>query len=91
MAEVDVNSVWQRILALEGEEFRQKGGKVFTYSKVGPSTISLDTTNRTVSKSVVEDAVPHLPLSGPGQINHLQAPSYVYGILMDERVRGTAW
>ncbi|HET6615012.1 MAG TPA: hypothetical protein VFH62_03915 [Dehalococcoidia bacterium] len=85
-----VENVWSRILAHEGETFHQVRGKAFTYRVNGP-VLNPNTTNRNVSRSQLETALALVPLEGPGQINDLQAPSYIYAILMDDRIRGNDW
>lgn len=82
------DEVWTRIRALEGAEFRQLRGKPFTF-ETQERTIRLHTTNRSISRTQVERAVAMWPVAGPGQFNSLQAPSYLYAILLDPRVIGS--
>lgn len=77
--------VWQRIMALEGEEFTQKNGQPFRYAIRGNSLIPT-TTNRQLPRSQFAKAFDRAPLDGPGQIRDLQGPSYLYAILTDTRV-----
>ena len=86
----DIEEVWQRIQELEGEKFSQKEGRRFQYS-VGGSHLKLSTTNQNLARSQIEKALPRLPLEGPGQINNLRCPSYIFGILMDARIRKSDW
>ncbi|SEB27566.1 hypothetical protein [Paenibacillus sp. 276b] len=77
--------VWQKILELEGEEFWQLRGKGFKY-KVSGNSLILSTTNYSIPKSQAEAAWRKMPLKGPGQINDLVAPSYLFALLSDTRV-----
>lgn len=81
--------VWQRISALEGEVFRQRTGRPFTYvvtsGGVLPSTV-----NRLLGRSQFLKAYERSPLRGPGALQDLQGPSYLYAILTDPRVTATA-
>ena len=85
MASID--AVWTRIESHAGETFHLKRGRPFTYS-VSRSAIAPDTVNRTISRGEISKALDVAPLSGPGKIQHLQAPSFVYAILTDKRIAG---
>jgi hypothetical protein len=82
------NDVWARICACEGEVFYQKRGQPFTYSVVGSSLLP-STTNRMLPRSQFVEASTRLPVSGPGELNDLQGPSYLYAILTDQRITGS--
>jgi hypothetical protein len=41
-----------------------------------------------VSKGEFANALERSPLTGPGQICHVQAPSHVFAILTDDRIQG---
>jgi hypothetical protein len=88
----DIEEVWQRIQAHEGDDkkFSQKGRKSFRYS-VTVSYLRPSTTNQNLPKRHFEEALSFLPLEGPGQINHLRGPSFIYGVLMDDRIRRRDW
>ncbi|MBI6003869.1 hypothetical protein [Clostridium perfringens] len=88
---MDIELIWKRIVENEGKEFKQKREKIFTYSLIGKSTIKLSTTNRSISKSQFEKALNFVPLDKTTIIQNLQAPSYIYGILMDDRIRKENW
>ena len=81
-----INKIWERILHNEGETFTQKTGKPFSYDVSGNS-IKLTTTNQIVPKSQFEKALEYVPLQKTTVIQHLRAPSYLYGILMDPRIK----
>lgn len=87
MASID--TVWSRIVAHEGQTFHQKRGNPFTYTMQG-SALSPDTTNRLLPRGDFDKALAMMPLDGPGEIQHLQGPSYIYAILTDERILPTS-
>jgi hypothetical protein len=82
-----INDVFLRIVAHQGQTFTQLRGEPFTYSVSGQS-IKLSRTNRMVSKGEFAKALEKCPLTGPGEISHVQAPSYVFAILTDDRIEG---
>ncbi len=77
--------VWKRILAHEGETFRQVRGGEFTYTVAG-QTLRLSRTNQNLSFSTLKQAYDRLPASGPGEFQDLRGPSYLYAILTDSRI-----
>jgi hypothetical protein len=85
---VDGDDVWRRIERHAGHEFRQVRGKPFTYWMRGPRTITLDTTNRSISRAAVDRALARWPVEGPGALQDISAPSYVYALLADPRILG---
>ncbi len=87
---MNIEIVWDRIKACEGEAFHQMRGKEFSYIIIANS-IKLSTTNRSISKKTFDQALSFVPLSDTTPIQHLQAPSYIYAILMDNRIRTGSW
>ena len=79
------DAVWSRIVAQSGTIFTQVRGQRFTYSVAGNS-VTPSTTPRAIGRSQFEAAFARLPVSGPGQLNDLQGPSYLYAILTDARI-----
>ena len=79
------DEVWQRIVTLRGETFYQKRGKPFTYAVSGNS-LKPSTTNRQLPRSHFARAFARAPLDGPGQLQDLQGPSYLFAILTDPRI-----
>lgn len=90
MAVPNIDEVWRRIEGLEGEVFRQKRGKPFTYSISG-NALYPSTTNQALPKTQFAEALRLVPIPGPGAINHLRGPSYIRSILMDSRIRRHDW
>ena len=78
-------ATWRSVVALEGETFHQKRGKAFTYT-VRYGAVHPTTTNRALPRSHFEKAILRIPLDGPGEIQDLQGPSYIWAILTDPRV-----
>ncbi len=85
-----IQLVWQRIKDHEGEIFYQKRGGEFTYTVKG-NTLHLSRTNRSVSRPTFEKALRYVPLENTVPIQKLQAPSYLYAILMDKRIKMSDW
>lgn len=83
---ISIDTIWARIVANEGETFRQIRGKEYTYEVVGSSIIP-EGINQNISISQFEKAIDHLPLESTAEIQHLRGPSYIFSILMDPRIR----
>jgi hypothetical protein len=81
----DFDPVWTRIVELTGEIFTQKTGRPFTYAIAG-TTLIPSTTNRALPRSHFARAYERMPLRGPGEIQDLQGPSYIFAILTDPRI-----
>lgn len=84
------NTIWDRIKASEGLEFRQIRGKQFTYAVVG-SAIIPSTTNQNIPKAHFKEASALLPLKNTVAVQHLRGPSFIYAVLMDSRIKQTDW
>ena len=88
---LDIDTIWNKITALEGETFRQKQGQQFTFEVKG-EVIVPNTTNWNIPKSSFEKALEYVPLKNVAIIQRVcQGPSYVYAILMDQRIRNGLW
>ncbi|MBM4044351.1 MAG: hypothetical protein FJ279_04490 [Planctomycetes bacterium] len=85
-----IGIVWGRIVDHQGAVFRQVRGKEFTYRVYG-GAVTPSTTNRMLPRSDFARALELVPLRGPGEIQHLQGPSFIYAILMDSRIRSGDW
>jgi hypothetical protein len=77
--------VWSCIISLEGSEFQQVRGKQFTYTVKGEYIIP-NTTRIRIPKSYFEKAWNRMPLTGPGAVQDLIAPSYLFAVLTDPRI-----
>lgn len=85
-----IEVIWERINENEAQVFKQIKGGEFTY-KVEGNTIKLSRTNRIVSKSTFAEALKNVPLENTVPLQRLQAPSYLFAILMDNRIRQNDW
>ena len=85
-----IDRVWERIVAHEGERFRQILGKEFTYRIAGHGAV-LSTTNQTLPKSTFGKALERMPARSTVPLQDLRGPSYLYAILMDHRIRQGDW
>lgn len=83
---MNIEVIWERICNNEGEVFHQIKGKEFTY-KIKGNSVKLSTTNYNIAKSTFEKALEFVPFENTVSIQHLSAPSYLYAILMDKRIR----
>lgn len=82
--------VWERIREFEGKEFKQIRGGEFYY-KVKGNILELSRTNYTISKGSIKEALLHVPLRNTTPLQKLRAPSYLFAILMDNRIRQNDW
>jgi hypothetical protein len=88
---LNIDAIWDRIIAHEGKTFRQKQGQEFTFIVKG-DVIVPSTTNWNIPKSSFEKSLELVPLKNVAIISRMcQGPSYVYGILMDQRIRNGLW
>lgn len=83
-------SVWDLIVSLEGQSFEQIRGQRFTFRCQG-DLLHLSTTNQAISRAQMAEAFRLVPLPSTTVVQHLRAPSYIYAILMDPRVRRNDW
>lgn len=83
---VRFDDIWERIKKHQGGEFHQIRGQAFTYDVIGSSVIP-STTNQQLPKSHFEKSFKQVPLENTVGIQHLRGPSYIFAILMDERIR----
>jgi hypothetical protein len=81
----EFDDAWQRIVTLSGETFQQKRGRAFTYA-VSRNSLKPSTTNRQLPRSHFARAFARGPLDGPGQLQDLQGPSFLFAILTDPRI-----
>lgn len=82
---MEIDEVWRKIEALAGQQFTQMRGGKFTYS-VGGGHVIPDRTNHHIPKSHFREALTRWPVTGPGELQDLRGPSYIYAILADPRL-----
>lgn len=90
MSKSEFERVWRRIERHAGEPFHQIRRGAFTY-EVRSGAVWPDRTNRAIARSQFLQAYDLVPLPSTRVVQHLQGPSYIYAILMDQRVRGDDW
>jgi hypothetical protein len=90
MPTAGINTVWERIEALAGQEFRMIRGAAFRYEVSGGHVLP-DRTNQQIPKSHFEQALAFVPLPDTTGIQDLRGPSFIYAILMDHRIRQADW
>lgn len=81
----DIEVIWNRIINHQREIFQQIRGGEFTYVIRGNAIIP-DKTNVPLTKGVFKKALERYPLTSTVAIRDLTGPSYVYAILMDNRI-----
>ena len=79
-------AIWQKIQSQAGSQFKTKTGVPFSYD-CDAAGVHLRNTNRTLPRSQFRTALERFPVSGPGAMQDLQGPSYLFAILTDPRVR----
>ena len=89
-SDVSIEKIWPRIRKCESEVFRQIRGQPFTYTVQGAAIVP-STTNRNISRSQFDRALHFVSLANTRPVQHLQGPSYMFAILMDQRIREDDW
>ena len=85
-----IDVVWSRIEAHADATFTQIRGGLFTYA-VRNGHVIPDRTQQQIPKSHFARALALVPLSDTTGIQELRGPSYIYAILMDQRIREADW
>ena len=87
----DIDVVWARILAHQGQVFHQSLGQAFTY-EVSGNALMPSTVKAKIYKSQFAKALTNVPFSKVSDVPAgVFGPSYVYAILMDRRIRQDDW
>lgn len=81
----EFSHVWQSIGACAGETFHLVRGRPFTYAVSG-TVVRPSTVNAAIHRSQFETAFDRMPLAGPGDLQDMWGPSYVFAILTDDRI-----
>jgi len=87
---VSFEIAWRRIETHAGEEFTQIRGGKFTYEVICGHLVP-DRTNQQIPKTHFEEAFALIPLESTVAVQHLRGPSYIFAILMDDRIRMGDW
>lgn len=85
-----IAAVWDRIKINAGSEFRMIKGATFRY-KIVSGCVDLGRTNHRIHKSDFEKALALVPLKNTVVIKDRRGASYLYAILMDDRIRQDDW
>jgi hypothetical protein len=86
--------VWKRIVAHEGAEFRTATDLPFTYSVDGNGIWFYrggKRINQRLTRSEVDRAILLCPVNKTTELSRFRDYAYLYGLLMDSRVRGKDW
>jgi len=86
--------VWSRIEEHQAEEFKTATGLAFTYTVEGAGIWFFRNgrrINRKLSRSHVEKAIARCPLKSTTEIKDLMGYAYLFGVLMDARIRRQGW
>jgi hypothetical protein len=86
--------VWKRIVAHAGAEFRTARDLPFTYSVEGNGLWFYRDSKRIeqrLARSEVDQAILLCPVSKTTELSKFRDSSYLYGLLMDSRVRSKDW
>jgi hypothetical protein len=86
--------VWQRITHHEGEEFHTATGLPFTYAMEGSGIWFFREgrrINRKLTRTQVDQAIARCPLASTTEVKDLMDYAYLFGLLMDARIRAQAW
>jgi hypothetical protein len=87
-------SVWNRIMSHQGEEFRTARRLPFTYEVEGAGIWFFrdgKRVNRKLTRTQVDKAIARCPLTSTTEIKDLMDYAYLFGLLMDARIRCEAW
>lgn len=79
-------TIWARVRQHSGETFMTVTGREFRY-EARSGGVEMLTTNRVLPRSSFEEAYARMPVDGPGALQDLQGPSYIYAVLVDPRIR----
>jgi hypothetical protein len=86
---------WKRITEHQGLEFRTKTGLKFTYSVEDENGIWFKRNGKRINQRLwrgeVEKAVMISPADRPSEFSKFRDSSYLFGLLMDSRIRGADW
>jgi len=87
-------AVWRRIVSHQGEQFQTVRGLPFTFEVEGAGIWFLrdgKRVNRKLTRTQFEVALSRCPLARTTEISDLMDYPYVFGVLMDRRIRGEEW
>ena len=84
---MNINTVWAKIIKYQNEIFITKRGIPYTYSVEEKYVVINDDCRRKISKDYFEKALLiENPTPQKIQSEGIWGPSYIYGIITDERI-----
>lgn len=87
----DIDEVWSRIKKHAGEKFVQIKGGEFIYWVEG-NHVYVDRTKQRIARSNFEKALAFVPLKNTVPLQKkFRGPSFIFAILMDNRIRLNDW
>lgn len=93
-AESQADAVWRRVIEHQGKPFRTATGLPFTFQAEGAGMWFFregKRIERKLSRKQFEIALSRCPLTSTTEIKDLIDYPYLYGVLMDRRIRDQAW
>ncbi len=89
------DGLWNRLLRYQGREFFTVTGKSFTFALEGDRGVWFYRNGRRILNLIlreeVERAAEHCPVSKPSDLGARLGSSYLFGLLMDDRIRQGSW
>ena len=76
------DSIWKRVVSMEGRRFSTSRGKKFTYKVAGEYVVVKDSSAR-IPRSQFAKAEKMWPVKGPSQLVGVYAPSVVWAIMKE--------
>jgi hypothetical protein len=87
-------TVWERLVSHQGEQFQTVRGLPLTFEVEGAGIWFFrdgKRVNRKLTRTQFEVALSRCPLSSTTEISDLMDYSYVFAVLSDRRIRGQEW
>jgi len=87
-------TIWQRIIRHQGEQFQTVSGLPLTFEVEGSGIWFFrdgKRVNRKLTRTQFEVALSRCPLSRTTEIKDLMDYPYVFAVLSDKRIRGQEW
>ena len=87
-------TVWQRIVSHQGEQFQTVSGLPLTFEVEGAGIWFFrdgKRVNRKLTRTQFEVALSRCPLTRTTEISDLMDYPYVFAVLTDKRIRGQEW
>ena len=76
------NSIWDKVVSMEGRRFATSRGKRFSYKVTGEYIVVRDSSAR-IPRSQFDKAEKMWPVSGPSRLVGVYAPSVVWAVMRE--------